>query len=294
MVILTWKCLLSGLMLCDSHIMESPWASSPKTYKPMSSFVGPPLRSCSAPAPALCTWLKFQSGRQGFGSKAGICRWSDANRLSWEALEIFGRRSVSSLHFRWFKVSCGWRSWAHARWIPSLSRKRGGANFQGADLMKHISDAFSRSALELKVRLRLGRETDSIHLQLKEMHQLNTLATGRFAKMLNCPFNACWSNACLDVVSQLPRSFPSYLHSSTWAFHTCFTQPSNSTHGRAGEYLWLPATHLIQPPKATWGVLALQHDVICIKQTDWSQVSTGDTCHTLSRHFQNKLCLRWI
>lgn len=44
MVILTWKCLLSGLMLCDSHIMESPWASSPKTYKPMSSFVGPPLR----------------------------------------------------------------------------------------------------------------------------------------------------------------------------------------------------------------------------------------------------------
>lgn len=67
MVIHTWKCLLSRLMLCDSHIMESPWASSPKTYKPMSSFVRP----CSTPAPF--TWLKFQSSRQGFGSEAGIC-----------------------------------------------------------------------------------------------------------------------------------------------------------------------------------------------------------------------------
>lgn len=134
------------------------------------------------------------------------------------------------------------------------------------------------------VRLCFGRETNSIPLQLKEMYQLNTYQL----KMLNRPFNACWYNARLYMVSQLPRSFLSYLHSSMWAFHTCFTHPFSSTHGRARQYLWLPATHLVQPPKPTRGVSAFQRDVICIKQTDWSQAPSGYTCHTLWRHFQNK------
>lgn len=90
MVILTWKCLLSGLMLCDSHTMESPWAPSPKTYKPMSSFVRP--RS----APALSTWLKFQPGRRGFDVGAGIRTRNWAKAFSWETLELNWRRGGAS------------------------------------------------------------------------------------------------------------------------------------------------------------------------------------------------------
>lgn len=143
MVILTWKCLLSGLMLCDSHIMESPWASSPKMYKPMSSFVGP--RS----TPALCTGLKFQSSRQGFGCKAGICCWSDANCLSWETLR-FGWQPVSSLKGTWnvYHVDREQRT--------STQVHTRGATFQKINLMKHIFNAFPRSALELEGKLFLN------------------------------------------------------------------------------------------------------------------------------------------
>lgn len=145
MVILTWKCLLSGLMLCDSHIMESPRVSSPKTYKPMSSFVGPRLLS----APALCTWLKFQPSRQGLGCKAGICHWSDASRLSWETLEIFGHWSVLARHFRWSEVSRGRSSGAHARWIPFLPTRW--VKVQGSNLMKHIFNVFTRFTLDWRL-----------------------------------------------------------------------------------------------------------------------------------------------
>lgn len=147
MVILTWKCLLSGLMLCDSHIMESPWASSPKTYKPMSSFVGP--RS----APALCTGLKFQSSRQGFGCKAGICCWSGANCLSWETLR-FGWQPVSSLKGTWnvYHVDREQRT-CTINYNLSCAVHTRGATFQETNLMKHIFNAFPRSALELEGKL---------------------------------------------------------------------------------------------------------------------------------------------
>lgn len=48
------------------HNGVPPRASSPKTYKPMSSFVG------SRSAPILRTWLKFQARPWGFESKAGL------------------------------------------------------------------------------------------------------------------------------------------------------------------------------------------------------------------------------
>lgn len=135
MVIHTWKCLLSRLMLCDSHIMESPWASSPKTYKPMSSFVRP----CSTPA--LCTWLKFQSSRRGFGCKAGVCCWNDANLSflrnteTWLATRPLTGRQIEQ---HTCTSICIVSYCTHMRDISWYN------------LMKHIFYAFPRSALEME------------------------------------------------------------------------------------------------------------------------------------------------
>ena len=155
MVIHTWKCLVSRLMLCDSHIMESPWASSPKTYKPMSSFVRP----CSTPA--LFTWLKFQSSRQGFGSKAGICSWNNAICLSWETLKLGWGRASSLPLKSWKRGTIDVERHIHRftvcpRTVHTRTRTHTHTHTHTRDciwrhnLMKHISYAFARSALEIE------------------------------------------------------------------------------------------------------------------------------------------------
>lgn len=143
MVIHTWKCLLSRLMLCDSHIMESPWASSPKTYKPMSSFVRP----CSTPA--LCTWLKFQSSRRGFGCKAGICCWNDAICLSWETLKLGWQHAPSpAKNVHHIDRQIEQHTCASIRIVSYCTHMRDDISWY--NLMKHIFYAFPRSALEME------------------------------------------------------------------------------------------------------------------------------------------------
>ena len=78
------------------HNGVPPRASSPKTYKPMSSFVG------SRSASILRTWLKFQARPRGFESKAGLWALEQCHgRSSWKA-----KAGLAACHVTSLSLSC--------------------------------------------------------------------------------------------------------------------------------------------------------------------------------------------